>query len=227
MTEHELIDYHLHHGSMPVAFAPALNNHKPRSPSNGSDKSNVVALPRLNAGPAVHTPKQTTHHTRLGSFSASIRHSFFSLRGSSPPSSPTGSIFNFGLSRKAFHRPSAVPAPTNENQRTIMITAFSPLLPDELVLKQGMREQVTVLQTYDDGWCIVARTNMGVLEIGAVPEWVFGLRKDEEAVRPMRSTSLGVTVNVPVLDEGGDNDGSHWALAMTSSRASIISWSNF
>jgi hypothetical protein len=68
------------------------------------------------------------------------------------------------------------------------------------------------------GWCIVGRDSpfkKGEVEIGACPAWCFvkpvkGLR----AERPVRSTSLGVTIN---LDAGPGY----------SSRDDIISWSNF
>lgn len=91
---------------------------------------------------------------------------------------------------------------------------FHPTLPDELVLSLG--EHVAVLNSYDDGWCIVGRDSMlkpGDVELGAVPSWVFmkavkGLR----AERPIRTSSLGVTVT---LDASGGP------------RQDVISWSNF
>ena len=77
---------------------------------------------------------------------------------------------------------------------------------------------MTVVQNFDDGWCIVGRDSMlkpGDVELGAVPAWCFlkpvpGLR----AERPMRVSSLGVTVNLdgpPTLDP----------------RDNVMSWSNF
>ncbi|KAI0671511.1 hypothetical protein C8Q78DRAFT_973396 [Trametes maxima] len=93
---------------------------------------------------------------------------------------------------------------------------FDPVLPDELVVSLG--ESLTVVQNHDDGWCIVGRDSMltsGEVELGAVPAWCFlkpvkGLR----AERPMRVSSLGVTVNLdgpPSLDP----------------RENVMSWSNF
>ena len=93
---------------------------------------------------------------------------------------------------------------------------FDPVLPDELVVSLG--ESLTVVQQHDDGWCIVGRDsvfNPGEVELGAVPAWAFlkpvkGLR----AERPMRVSSLGVTVNLdapPSLDP----------------RDNVMSWSNF
>ena len=55
-----------------------------------------------------------------------------------------------------------------------------------------------VVNSFDDGWCIVGRDSVfksGEVELGAIPAWCFmkpvqGLR----AERPMRTSSLGVTV---------------------------------
>jgi hypothetical protein len=33
--------------------------------------------------------------------------------------------------------------------------------------------QVTLLQTFDDEWCVVGRDRFGEVEIGAVPSYVF------------------------------------------------------
>ncbi|CAL1716297.1 unnamed protein product [Somion occarium] len=89
---------------------------------------------------------------------------------------------------------------------------FNPVLPDELVISVG--ERVTMVNSFDDGWCIVGRDGMGgTVELGAVPAWCFikpapGLRAD----RPLRTSSLGVTINI---DAG------------SGPRQDVISWSNF
>jgi len=106
---------------------------------------------------------------------------------------------------------------------------FEPVLPDELVIRLG--EQLTVVQSFEDGWCVVGRESSLVhtvkslfkpnhvpepesnVELGVVPAWCFlkpvkGLR----AERPVRSTSLGVTVNLE---------------APAGSRNDMMSWSNF
>jgi hypothetical protein len=91
---------------------------------------------------------------------------------------------------------------------------FSPVLPDELVLSLG--ERVTVVKSFDDGWCVVGRDSLvkpGEVEMGAVPAWCFVKPiKGLKASRPMRTSSLGVTVQ---MDEGPE------------SRDELISWSNF
>jgi hypothetical protein len=93
---------------------------------------------------------------------------------------------------------------------------FTPVLPDELVLSLG--EKVTVVTPFDDGWCIVGRDSLlkaGEIEMGAVPAWCFVKPvKGLKASRPMRTSSLGVTVQ---LDAGPG----------FSSREEVISWSNF
>lgn len=107
---------------------------------------------------------------------------------------------------------------------------FDPVLPDELLVARA-GEQVTLLQSFDDGWCLVGRENSTFvetakslfkqnttpesnMEIGVVPAWCFlkpvlGLR----AERPIRSSSLGITVQMTT--------------AGAASRESVISWSNF
>lgn len=193
---------------------------------NRDSSSTVSSLPwpKLNAGPRKFqspSPVRTSHfgHSRLSSFAASIR-----FPGSSPPTSPSRSVFTFG--KKHSRHISQLPAATMENQRAVAIASFQPLLPDELVLRPN--EMMTVVQTYDDGWCIVARMNLGMLEVGAVPEWVFGLQEGEDetfgTMRPMRSTSLGVTVDLRVI-EPESSPGRHFAAA--TSRDSLVSWSNF
>jgi hypothetical protein len=117
---------------------------------------------------------------------------------------------------------------------------FNPVLPDEFVVIVG--EQLMILQSFDDGWCIVGRESVprpktlfggtrssraltptssnglgNNVELGMVPAWCFlkqvkGLR----AERPVRSTSLGVTVQM----EGQGRD-------VEAQRNDTISWSNF
>lgn len=107
---------------------------------------------------------------------------------------------------------------------------FTPVLPDELLIT-SLGEQLTVVQSFDDGWCIVGREGSifasaakslfakapapseSNVELGVVPAWCFlKPTKGVKTERPMRSSSLGVTVQ---MDAPG------------SSRASLMSWSNF
>ena len=109
---------------------------------------------------------------------------------------------------------------------------FTPVLPDELLLTH-IGEQLTILQSFDDGWCVVGRDNPAFLaaagpqtlfpsakenesdlnmELGVVPAWTFvkpakGVRPE----RPVRNSSLGITIRMET----------------SSSRDSVVSWSNF
>jgi hypothetical protein len=113
---------------------------------------------------------------------------------------------------------------------------FDPVLPDELLISH-VGERLTVVQSFDDGWCVVGRESSPIIkaavaakslfrsgagaaaaepdvELGVVPAWCFlkpvkGLR----AERPVRGTSLGITVQL---------EGSGF-----SSRHEVPSWSNF
>ncbi|KAH8827082.1 hypothetical protein DL96DRAFT_1528979 [Flagelloscypha sp. PMI_526] len=108
---------------------------------------------------------------------------------------------------------------------------FTPVLPDELLV-QSLGEKLTVMQSFDDGWTLVGRENQGLgstiqkslfsppgatnndIELGVIPAWCFvkpckGLR----AERPVRTSSLGITVQLDA--------------PATSSRDDVMSWSNF
>lgn len=125
------------------------------------------------------------------------RHSFLSINS-------RGSRFSIASSISS----------SSQSGRRKIHQIFDPVLPDELVVSVG--ERLTVMQSFDDGWCIVGRPGMlnkDEVELGAVPAWCFlkpvkGLR----AERPMRIGSLGVTVQ---LDAPG------------AERDQVMSWSNF
>ena len=93
---------------------------------------------------------------------------------------------------------------------------FAPVLPDKLVLSLG--ERVLVIESFDDGWCVIRHDSLikaGDVEMGAVPSWCFVKPvKGLKASRPMRTTSLGVTVQI----KSGPG---------FSSRDEVISWSSF
>ena len=129
--------------------------------------------------------------------------------------------------------------PQNPIEILTVVQTFQPLLPDEMGLRMG--EQLGVLRHFDDQWCIVTREtprsnpggggapglNSGVLEIGACPGWVFESREPAEGfIRPMRSSSLGVTVSMripttsPVPEPAAQ-------LKPWATREEVISWSNF
>ncbi|KAF8440497.1 hypothetical protein L210DRAFT_2159966 [Boletus edulis BED1] len=109
------------------------------------------------------------------------------------------------------------------SQARIVQQPFEPTLPDELSLQCG--EHLSVLQSFDDGWCAVARdtsrrsllfvgvkNNEDTIDIGLVPTWVFFKPLEGVAsTRPSRSTSL----NALLLGQ------------IPATRDMIPSWSNF
>ena len=128
--------------------------------------------------------------------------------------------FALAGSRSSSYRSSAISVSSsvgsNGGAQKKVRQVFDPVLPDELVVSLG--ESLTLVQQHDDGWSIVGRDsvfNPGEVELGAVPAWVFlkpvkGLR----AERPMRVSSLGVTVNLDAPPAFGPRD-------------NVMSWSNF
>ncbi|KAG1750190.1 hypothetical protein EDB19DRAFT_1678833 [Suillus lakei] len=124
---------------------------------------------------------------------------------------------------------------SSSSQARAVRQIFQPVLPDELPLSR-VGEQLHVLQSFDDGWCLVAQNNSRPsrsslsifnpsrlsarvessgdnVQLGFVPAWVFikpmkGLRVE----RPIRSSSAGAL-------QGG--------LDAAEPRDSVISWSNF
>jgi len=133
-----------------------------------------------------------------------------------PPSPRRNSVFSFGTRVQSTASVYSVASSFRGVQGRKVHQLFSPVLPDEVVLSLG--EKVTVVKSFDDGWCIVGRDSLlkpGEVEMGAVPAWCFIKPvKGLAASRPMRTSSLGVTVQ---MDAG----------AGLSSRDELISWSNF
>ncbi|KAJ7494656.1 hypothetical protein B0H11DRAFT_911954 [Mycena galericulata] len=188
-TDEDILDFHRQSGTFPKPFTFALTagNPKPAASDNGSPRSSWIRY--------------------SGASSISNRFSVISS-SSSVDSTPTA-----GSPRKVRQ-------------------LFSPVLPDELLLT-GLGERLTVVQAFDDGWVVVGRSGgtfastaksmfkspsgapaESDVELGVVPAWCFlkpvkGLR----AERPVRSTSLGITVQM---------DGPSF-----SSRNELLSWSNF
>ena len=123
------------------------------------------------------------------------------------------SFLSMGSHNNRFSIASTISSSSQSNRRKVQ-QVFGPILPDELVVSLG--ERLTVMQSFDDGWCIVGRPSMlnkDEIELGAVPAWCFlkpvkGLR----AERPMRIGSLGVSVQLDAQNPGRDQ---------------VISWSNF
>jgi len=162
----------------------------------------------------------------------------FALSAASPvyPSSPTRSSFlSFGSSSNRASRLSVYSVmsatssiDTNGTTRKVR-QLFNPVLPDELLLSR-VGEELTLVQSFDDGWCLVGRENSVFavpakslfkkgdasddVELGVVPAWCF-LKpvQGHKTERPVRNSSLGITVQMT-----GPN---------FSSRGEVMSWSNF
>jgi len=188
-TNDEILTHHISTGTMTRPFSAAA--------------SSTLAPTSAKGGAAASRPISTV--------------SFLTVSAGTP--SPRRTSFFFG---GAANRPTSM-ASTLSSASSMFGTQgrkvrqlFSPVLPDELVLSLG--ERVTVVKSFDDGWCIVGRDSFlkpGDVEMGAVPAWCFIKPvKGLKASRPMRTTSLGVTVQI---DQG----------PAFSSRDEVISWSNF
>jgi len=194
----DILEYHRQSGTFPRPFAP-----RPFSFA-------------LSAG----SPSPTGRPSTLNPDGSSLaRDSFMSV-------SSSYSRFSVMSSNS-----SVISSPTTGSTRKVR-QLFSPVLPDELLLGR-LGEKLVVVQSFDDGWVVVGRENNlatpmakslfkspsgppveSNIEMGVVPAWCFlkpvkGLR----AERPVRSSSLGITVQM---------DGPGF-----SSRDEIMSWSNF
>ena len=165
------------------------------------------------------------YHTNEGNLPRPFAPFSFALQaGNSPPVGKRTSVasvltfsrdsfLSIGSRSNRFSIASTISSSSQSNRRKVQ-QLFGPILPDELVVSLG--ERLTVMQSFDDGWCIVGRPSMlnkEEIELGAVPAWCFlkpvkGLR----AERPMRIGSLGVTVQLDTP---------------TPERDQVMSWSNF
>lgn len=191
-TKDEIIKFHVDNGTITRPFSFAMNAGlvPPPSPGrSGSSGSRPVSTISW-VGEHLPIPNRSSRNSSFFSAATRVRSSVYSTH-----SSQTGT------------------GAGTEGRKVRQL--FSPVLPDELVISLG--EKVTVMQSFDDGWCIVCRDSMlspGQVEMGALPAWVFikpvqGLKTE----RPMRSSSLGVTVEM---------NGPGF-----SSREECVSWSNF
>lgn len=205
----DIINYHRQTGTFPRPFAPA-----PPSFSLTPPRSSILNPNSKRSSFGLSAP-----------FPTFARHSF---------ASSERSLSRFSVSSAASSSASSLQA-TGHFRKVRQL--FNPVLPDELLLTR-VGERLTVVQSFDDGWCVVGRdgavpkaasgpkslfkssTDSAAgdadpnVELGMVPAWCFlkpvkGLR----AERPVRSTSLGITVQM---------DGPGFA-----SREEVISWSNF
>ncbi|KAG6918637.1 hypothetical protein DXG01_012756 [Tephrocybe rancida] len=202
---------------------------QPRGPS---PMDSIVTLPdNVLSPPRVQTLDDVIdYHRQSGTFPKPFS---FALAAASPaqasrsanPRQSILSISNFSVLSSTSSVESSPATGTTRPVRQL----FDPVLPDELLIRVG--DSLTLVQSFDDGWCVVGRDNPTFIanaksmfrpnevtgdeiELGVVPAWCFlrpapGLR----ARRPIRSTSLSITVEVNASN--------------TTSRDNVISWSNF
>jgi len=162
------------------------------NPSRSAIVQQTKICPRPSTATTAPPPKQFESGFRRQPPVPIARESVFSINSASTRFSVTSSTIS--MSKRKVHQ------------------IFDPIMPDELVILPG--ERLTVMQSFQDGWCIVCRPILGNrndVEIGVIPAWCFlkpvtGLRSE----RPLRLVSLGVTAQ------------SHY-----SPRPEIFSWSNF
>lgn len=212
-SREDILNFHRQSGNFPKPFSFALNGGPVDLSSLGaSDSNNDTDRP-----------------------ASWVRHSFLSAHsgtsGGGGGGGGAGNRYSVMSTTSSFGS-----EPTTGTMRKVR-QLFTPVLPDELLLTK-VGEQLTVIQSFDDGWCVVGREVSSAfnfpqkkslfnkapsppgsdaqhnVELGAVPAWCFlkpvkGLRTE----RPMRSTSLGITVNM----DGPAN----------TSRNDLVSWSNF
>lgn len=175
--------------------------------------------------PNVTKQEIVNYHANEGNLPRPFAPFSFALRAGSPPPgakrNSTNSILtvsrdsflSIGSHSSRFSMASTITTSSQPNRRKVQ-QLFDPVLPDELVVSLG--ERFTVMQSFDDGWCVVGRQamlNKDEIELGAVPAWCFlkpvkGLR----AERPMRIGSLGITIQLDAPTPGRDQ---------------VMSWSNF
>ena len=179
------------------------------SPDRESQYSNTIT------SPTTYVPRGAKYHsTQRSSVFSALRDS---VRDSFLTASPGGAGMR-ASARFSFASTSSSLRSSSGTQVRRVRQTFTPILPDEPVLSMG--ERVTIMQAFDDGWCVIGREapygKTGEIELGTVPAWCFvkpmkGLRSE----RPVRSSSLGVTVQMESWNEGPEK------------REDILSWSNF
>lgn len=236
--------------------------------SSDKDNSSPIALPsraQLRTSPERQKAERqqiVEHHRQSGSFPKPFS---FALRPSSlhDPATPerlsvvrssyapSSRLSRFSVVSAASSYNDSLASTTPGKFRTIrkIRQVFDPVLLDELLVSLG--ESLMILQSFDDGWCVVGResgllmpqpkslfggvrpsrtttptttfslgmgagvgtSSGGNVELGVVPAWCF-LKpvKGLKAERPVRSSSLGVTVQMDTPN-GDRND--------------YVSWSNF
>ncbi|KZT02623.1 uncharacterized protein LAESUDRAFT_716819 [Laetiporus sulphureus 93-53] len=130
-----------------------------------------------------------------GTGNSSMRNSTYSTVSFSVPPG-TGTV-NSSMRNSTYSTNSSVSYFDESHKRKVR-QVFAAELPDELQLSLG--EQLVVVQTFNDGWCVVgreSRTRSGDIELGVVPGCVFArFIEGVRVTRPPRSSSFGVSVTL-------------------------------
>lgn len=219
--ELRIYDHHTQTNTVPLPFSKVQPNDVARIRAavaahkrTGSQQSGKPSLeypdPAMHRKPFSIVSSQrnwTKHVSASGSVASSFSFASMPYRGST-------------LGALQEDTSAATAAPTIQPGMHVVKVAFTPLLPDEVALEVG--ERATVVDVYDDGWCVVLSSGAEVV-MGAVPLWCFAEPDPEkpegfEHSRPERTTSLGVKVE---LEEEPDTSGH------SSRHDSVFSWSNF
>ncbi|KAL0955023.1 hypothetical protein HGRIS_003942 [Hohenbuehelia grisea] len=212
---------------------PASPTRRSQPPTLGP-LSSLISYPRLSLG--LFRDTSPTSPTSRG----------FMLNTSTPlPANrqSRSSISSFGLSPRDITGGSPI-----TDVRRVRQPFTAPVLPDEL-LATRIGERLAVLQSFDDGWCLVARKDpsssvpmrrslfgppgaLGTegLDMGVIPAWCFVKPvRGMFAQRPMRGASL-VPAHVPPPpspSEAKVAPSAPMAAVKARERTDVISWSNF
>ncbi|EJD45975.1 hypothetical protein AURDEDRAFT_184563 [Auricularia subglabra TFB-10046 SS5] len=226
--EFRILDHHTQTNTIPLPFArvqpadvariqAAVHN---RSGSHSTTQSWRRASGLVHDPAAAMSPPRkpfsiasshalSKHHSTAGSVASSFSFASMPYRGST-----LGALQEDSAS--AVVPPVALIQPGMH----VVKVAFTALLPDEVNV--AVEDRVTVVDVYDDGWCVVLKSGDDDVMMGAVPAWCFDTPSPDEPegferTRPERKSSLGVTVELEEPDTSGQS----------SRHDSVFSWSNF
>ncbi|GJJ09005.1 hypothetical protein Clacol_003226 [Clathrus columnatus] len=236
LSSQEILAHHTANGTMTRPFAPL--------PPTTSDPDVTAA-----GSPYIHQNLTTAQISRSSIITNRRRSSLYlsTSAGEGDPNIDDPNLSSISIVSEASsarvqqqQRQQQRPQPNVLKVRTI----FTPLLPDELVLRPN--EKLTLIKNCSDGWCIVGRKSPfyvpspvrkefgqrnterpDEIEIGAVPAWVFenndngNGKENVPGERPLRSESLSVVITMGDDDEVGQRE-----KEKGKERKDVISWSN-
>lgn len=229
--EFRILDHHTQTNTIPLPFAriqpadvariqAAVHNRNGSHSTTQSWRSQPRASALVHDPAAAMSPPRkpfsiasshalSKHHSTAGSVASSFSFASMPYRGST-----------LGALQEDSASAVVPPAALIQPGMHVIKVAFTALLPDEVNVAVG--DRVTVVDVYDDGWCVVLKSGEDDVLMGAVPAWCFDAPADDEPegferTRPERKASLGVTVELEEPDTSGQS----------SRHDSVFSWSNF